>query len=476
MSDENKVKNCYLGINGLKYGPISEHDIQAQFAQGKITGDTMFIRIGMKEWIPLSKSGVVVPVTTDSYLPPLPQETKPITKSKLGVMAVVAGVAIVFSIFFISNSNIKKPVNNNLIQNTNTEKPLDANKAEIANTQVPNPAPIDNLAVSQNSKMSALDKVVTDNYISIKIPSSWDYYTLDSGDGFAIECNNDNIAMYAFIIATENFDASTYDVNEFTFADGEKGYVIEDYGTLTFFSKRDNIMLVYKIENFTNSDWYNQNKTLIYEVAKTLSFNNLSLKSEIDSNQSYNMLDYFPITKKGVFKYIKFESGKSISSGYKIEFLGYELVEGKDLYVTRDNGFYDVFWNIDEGYIGYRGQRNYNTLIDPNTITFSDYATSYSGYPFGASIGFPVEIKLGLSSDNIEYEHISQFTTPNGKDYNDIIMFKKSYSFMYMEHYFAKGIGLIYYREAPIKSDGSGNAIRGSFEKGTYLNSYEIFE
>lgn len=73
-----KQKNCYLGISGKKYGPVSEDDIHKLYNDGKITGDTKFIRAGMKEWIALSESGIIMdadglpPLPQDDGIPPLP--------------------------------------------------------------------------------------------------------------------------------------------------------------------------------------------------------------------------------------------------------------------------------------------------------------------------------------------------------------------------------------------------------------------
>lgn len=69
MSKENK--DCYLAINNKKHGPYSESDLQALFDKGKITEDTLFARKGMKEWAPLSESGILkdedgIPILPDS--------------------------------------------------------------------------------------------------------------------------------------------------------------------------------------------------------------------------------------------------------------------------------------------------------------------------------------------------------------------------------------------------------------------------
>ena len=70
-----QTKNCYLGISGKKYGPVSEQDILRLYEQNKINGSTKFLRVGMKAWIPLSESGILVPVLDDD-LPPLPEDNQ----------------------------------------------------------------------------------------------------------------------------------------------------------------------------------------------------------------------------------------------------------------------------------------------------------------------------------------------------------------------------------------------------------------
>ena len=80
-------KNCYLGINGKKHGPISEADIQKLYDNKKITGDIKFARLGDTQWITVSEVGIFTPPLPDEIdeLPPLPPENnfvKPIGTSK----------------------------------------------------------------------------------------------------------------------------------------------------------------------------------------------------------------------------------------------------------------------------------------------------------------------------------------------------------------------------------------------------------
>jgi hypothetical protein len=57
--------NCYLGIDGERRGPMSEKDIQNMYLQYKISERTKFFRNGMKEWVPLYESGIII------YIPAL---------------------------------------------------------------------------------------------------------------------------------------------------------------------------------------------------------------------------------------------------------------------------------------------------------------------------------------------------------------------------------------------------------------------
>lgn len=76
-------KNCWLGINGKKFGPMTEQDIRNLYSEKKITKNILFFRTGMKQWVPLSKSDVIAPLANDEIppsfedgvLPPLPKET-----------------------------------------------------------------------------------------------------------------------------------------------------------------------------------------------------------------------------------------------------------------------------------------------------------------------------------------------------------------------------------------------------------------
>lgn len=111
-------KNCYLGINGKKYGPVSEEDIRTLHTQGKVTGDTPFIRKGMTDWVSLSSAGIITAMASADDLPPLPEaDGGQEKKSKLGCLAAALGLLLVVAVMgmigvmtFVSN-NTAKPAN-----------------------------------------------------------------------------------------------------------------------------------------------------------------------------------------------------------------------------------------------------------------------------------------------------------------------------------------------------------------------------
>ena len=95
------VKNCYLIINGKKYGPVSEQDILRLYEQNKINGKTKYAKPGAKEWIPLSESGIIESDLDIDDLPPLPGDGKSKKKIKPGVLVlsiifVVLGIIAMF--------------------------------------------------------------------------------------------------------------------------------------------------------------------------------------------------------------------------------------------------------------------------------------------------------------------------------------------------------------------------------------------
>ena len=68
----NQEKDCYIAIEGEKYGPLSEQDIRELYSRNEISGDTLFYREGMKSWISLSRSGIIGHATggADAFSPP----------------------------------------------------------------------------------------------------------------------------------------------------------------------------------------------------------------------------------------------------------------------------------------------------------------------------------------------------------------------------------------------------------------------
>ena len=91
------VKDCYLIVNGKKYGAVSEQDILRLYEQKKINSNTKFAKSGAKEWIPLSKTGIIESNLDIDDLPPLPEESKSKRRIKPGMLI----VSIIFTVLGI---------------------------------------------------------------------------------------------------------------------------------------------------------------------------------------------------------------------------------------------------------------------------------------------------------------------------------------------------------------------------------------
>ena len=175
----NQEKNCYLGINGKKAGPVSEADIQKLYDHNKISGDTKFARAGDAEWTTVSEAGIFTPpLPKEDELPPLPTENtptnnavpeqkkteqQPIKKSKLGFVAAGIGVAVVAVVVFVVV----------LIGNMGNAPSVlvDTNIAQ-GNPPIPSPSPERNPIVPNNSN----DTVLTENRVmefsTFRVPNS----------------------------------------------------------------------------------------------------------------------------------------------------------------------------------------------------------------------------------------------------------------------------------------------------------------
>ena len=346
-------KNCYLGIKGKKVGPVSEQDIQRLYAEKKIPSDIKFFRVGMKEWVPLSESGLIIiednipPLPPEESIPPLPkedkqpslsQDNKPVKKSKLGIIAASLGVAVVaviiVAVILINNMNNANPVNNSMAQNTSTPSPTTAptikiiepsvgtaptdNTSTNISTQTPTTTPdiqvskplttdtphatvsepltgIDNAPVNAsngNSTLPSLDKAVWSDSINhvMMIPSTWDYEPTGHGSGFIIDCKEgDNIYLTTF-----SFTNSNNSVEEFMFADGVVGYYQEIFGYgefANFVYPLSNDEAVYFNISYNHNedlDWYNENKELLFAIARTIAFNNSYDDSQYTENPQGN--------------------------------------------------------------------------------------------------------------------------------------------------------------------------------------------
>jgi len=132
---DSQTKNCYLGINGKKYGPMSEADVLKLYSQKVITVDTKFIRAGASEWIPLRESGILAPEIDDDGLPPLPKEDKkPIKKPGTGtkIAAIALGAVVVIVAVFLIASIIdreKAPFGGKIRNSAGTQNDITGNIA-----------------------------------------------------------------------------------------------------------------------------------------------------------------------------------------------------------------------------------------------------------------------------------------------------------------------------------------------------------
>ena len=143
------TKNWYIAAKGKKVGPVSEENLKAFYEQKKITGNTKITRVGMKEWVSLSASGVLDYDLDSDGLPPLPQEDKPAkvknsaNKATPGFIAAATGVAavVIAVMFFIfshmSNNPAAAPTDSGITQNGNTENPSAASIADETDEPIP---------------------------------------------------------------------------------------------------------------------------------------------------------------------------------------------------------------------------------------------------------------------------------------------------------------------------------------------------
>ena len=110
------AKNWYIAAKGKKVGPVSEQNLITYYEQKRITGDTKVVKAGMKEWIPLSKSGILAPEFDDDGLPPLPEEDQNHAKKSgkgttiavvvVGAVALAMVVALVVAIVNRNNNSV----------------------------------------------------------------------------------------------------------------------------------------------------------------------------------------------------------------------------------------------------------------------------------------------------------------------------------------------------------------------------------
>ena len=94
-------RNCYVYVGGKKQGPFSEEQLQTYYAQKKINDETKFTRLGMKEWIPLSESGVIKSEAADGGGA---ANVIPAGKGKKALIIAVSILILCLVIWFVNSS------------------------------------------------------------------------------------------------------------------------------------------------------------------------------------------------------------------------------------------------------------------------------------------------------------------------------------------------------------------------------------
>ena len=218
----NQEKNCYLGINGKKYGPVSEADVQKLYDHNKITGDTKFARVGDNGWITVSEAGVFTPpLPTDDGLPPLPPDdeptkaNEPITnkssinqintndtkigtptnvpakKSKLGFVAAGLGVAVVAVVVFVvvlignMGNAPSVPADTNIAQG-NPSLPAQTNPSLPTPASDENNAPLSD-TTSDDESVVTLDSEYTAELLELQGAMLGQWHVYDAGLGLGDE-------------------------------------------------------------------------------------------------------------------------------------------------------------------------------------------------------------------------------------------------------------------------------------------------
>jgi hypothetical protein len=364
----NQEKSCFININGKKYGPYSEQDIRNLFEKKKIPGNVMFYRTGMVSWIPLSKAGIiapdrftdsapqpqhksmsvqkqrvssVAPEETDEHEPSSLRKSEPTKKSKAGKLAavlismvVVVAVAVVIIVSMGNNT----PDENDVMQGTGAVMPSSA--------QNPTDDADEEIIATLDSGIPDLDKIAISygKTVSIRIPSSWGYahwFSYEGGGidlyGIDIDCLNDGVDMIVSIPweillpdeweilqeeeVVERIVAEYSSWGEFTFSAGEAGYWARHDGQIVFFKYihitdwYSGVILLYSVSFENETEWYNQNEALIFEIAKTLSYGTQDSSSGSANSKLMLTCDQARSVLQGWLYSNPFELGSDIEPG-----------------------------------------------------------------------------------------------------------------------------------------------------------------
>ena len=287
MADQEK--NCYLGINGKKYGPLSEADIHKLYAAKKINGDTKFARKGATEWIALSQSGIVTSsVAQNDDLPPLPKENKTVAQSSsptnkslkriiIGLSATIGVFVLVFIVIFTTRTDpATQPTDITVAQGQNTNPSAPSETQQNISTE--SQAALDNASATEDTTtLIPIGWVRTDGYWSeFYLPPNW---RVDWGDGQFPTIHNDEGQLLIFGNLQDMFGVAT---DEITFMDGfvpDHDFQFNDgnIGTLYRVYERDAIYWINR-DVFLNSPMptFADNEEIITTIARTLTSRNAS--------------------------------------------------------------------------------------------------------------------------------------------------------------------------------------------------------
>ncbi|MCL2747103.1 MAG: hypothetical protein FWE59_00415 [Oscillospiraceae bacterium] len=147
------------------------------------------------------------------------------------------------------------------------------------------PAPADTL----EPNLPVLDKTATDELVEfyLKIPSAWSYHTEPDYEDedetiLVIDCSHGEIHMWGHqVFLGQDISEDEYrdllkndegfSVEDFSFADGGKGYCRKTETYTDFVNITDSGVFFFSINHGGDTAWYQDNEALLFAVAETLS-------------------------------------------------------------------------------------------------------------------------------------------------------------------------------------------------------------